>query len=187
MVSIRSSDNATIGSGGNGIGGKSQSSRLLARGPPPGGKKKKDNNSTPVAFDVNDGIGGKVVEVNGECEGNGNSNGPIDNNNDDNNDVGNNDNNDNDGRGAGQKRKRGMIVEEQEEIEVEEEKGEEAVCVTFLSRKSKLSMNEVTLFEYYNTQLEETSKCTNKRCTCLAILGDASAHAFVANYLTWFE
>ncbi len=56
----------------------------MARGPLPGGKEEKDNDSTPVAFDVNDGNGGKVVEVNGECEGNGNSDGPIDNNNDDN-------------------------------------------------------------------------------------------------------
>jgi hypothetical protein len=32
-------------------------------------------------------------------------------------------------------------------MEVEEEKGrEEAECVTFLSRKSKLDMNEVALF-----------------------------------------
>ncbi len=41
MVSTRSSDYAAIGSGSNGIGGKSQSSRLLARGPPPGGKEEK--------------------------------------------------------------------------------------------------------------------------------------------------
>jgi hypothetical protein len=49
MVSTRSSDYAAIGGGGNGIGGKSQLSRLLARGPPPGGKEEKDNDSTPVA------------------------------------------------------------------------------------------------------------------------------------------
>jgi hypothetical protein len=42
-------------------------------------------------------------------------------------------------------------VEEWEEMEVEEEEGEEAVCVTFLSWKSKLGMNEVALFEYFNT------------------------------------
>jgi hypothetical protein len=54
-------------------------------------------------------------------------------------------------QGTGQKRKCGTIVEEREEIEVEEEEGEEAVCVTFLSRKSKLGMNEVALFEYFNT------------------------------------
>jgi hypothetical protein len=78
MVSTRISDYAAIGGGGDGIGSKSRSSRLLARGPPPGGKKEKDNDSTPVAFDVDDGDGGKVVEVNGECEGNGNSDGPID-------------------------------------------------------------------------------------------------------------
>jgi hypothetical protein len=71
----------------------------LARGLPPGGKEEKDNNSTPVAFDVNDGDGGKVVEVNGECEGDGNSDGPIDNNNNDNYNVSNDDNDDNNGRG----------------------------------------------------------------------------------------
>ncbi len=58
---------------------------------------------------------------------------------------------------------------------VEEEEGEEAVCVTYLSRKSKLGMNEVALFECFNTQLEEMTQCPNKRCTCLTILGDASA------------
>ncbi len=57
----------------------------------------------------------------------------------------------------------------------------------YLSRKSKLGMNEVALFEYFNTRLEETTECPNKQCTCLAILGDASAHASVAKYLTWFE
>ncbi len=72
-------------------------------------------------------------------------------------------------------------------MEVEEEKGEEAQCVMFLSRKSKLGMNEVALFEYFNTQLEETTECPNKQCTCLAILGDASAPASIAKYLTWFE
>jgi hypothetical protein len=36
-------------------------------------------------------------------------------------------------------------------MEVQEEKGEEAVCVTVLSRKSKLGINEVVLFEYFNT------------------------------------
>jgi hypothetical protein len=97
-VSTRSSDYAAIGSGGDGIGGKSQSSRLLARGPPPRGEEEKDNNSTQVAFDVDDGNGGKV-EVNGECKGNGNSDDPVDNNNDDNYNIGNDDNNDNDGGG----------------------------------------------------------------------------------------
>ncbi len=72
-------------------------------------------------------------------------------------------------------------------MEVEEEKGEEAECVTFLSRKSKLGMNDVALFEYFNTRLEETTEFPNKQCTCLAILGDASAHASVAKYLTWFK
>jgi hypothetical protein len=48
-----------------------------------------------------------------------------------------------------------MIVEEWEEMEVEEEKGEKAECVTFLSRKSKLGIHEVALFEYFNTRLEE--------------------------------
>ncbi len=72
-------------------------------------------------------------------------------------------------------------------MEVEEEEGEEAVCVMFLSQKSKLGMNEVALFEYFNTRLEETTQCANKRCTCLAILGDARARASVAKYLTWFE
>ena len=159
----------------------------MARGLPPGGKEEKDNNSTPVAFDVDDGNGGKVVEVNGECKGNGNSDGPVDNNNNNNYNVGNDNNNDNDGGGAGQKCKRGTIVEEREEMEVEEEEGEEAVCVMFLSRKSKLGMNEVALFEYFNTWLEETTQCASKRCTCLAILGDASARASIAKYCTWFE
>ncbi len=59
--------------------------------------------------------------------------------------------------------------------------------MAFLSRKSKLGMNEVALFEYFNTRLEETSQCPNKWCTCLAILDDASARASVATYLTWFE
>ncbi len=45
-------------------------SRLLARGPPRGGEEEEDNDSTPVAFNVNDGNGGKV-EVNGEYEGDG--------------------------------------------------------------------------------------------------------------------
>jgi hypothetical protein len=78
-------------------------------------------------------------------------------------------------------------VEEWEEMEVEEEKGGGAECVTFLSRKSKLGMNEVALFEYFITRLEEMAACPNKRCTCLAILGDASASASVAKYLTWFK
>ncbi len=98
MVSTRSSDYGAIGGGGDGISGESQSSRLLARGQPPGGKEEKDNDSTPVAFDVDDGNDGKVVEVDGECKGNGNSDGSIDNNNDSNYDVG-NDDDDNDGGG----------------------------------------------------------------------------------------
>ncbi len=72
-------------------------------------------------------------------------------------------------------------------MEVEEEKGEKTECVTFLSRKSKLGMNEVALFEYFNTRLEEMTQCPNKWCTCLAILGDASARASIAKYLTWLE
>ena len=56
-------------------------------------------------------------------------------------------------------------MEEWEEMEVKEEKGEEAECVTFFSRKSKLGMNEVALFEYFNTRLEERAQCPNKRCT----------------------
>ncbi len=98
LVSRRSSDYAAIGSGSNGISSKSQLSRLLARGPPPGGEEEKDNNGTPVAFDVDDVNGGEVIEGNGECKGNGNSDGPVDNNNDDNYNVG-NDNNVNDGGG----------------------------------------------------------------------------------------
>ncbi len=78
-------------------------------------------------------------------------------------------------------------MEEREEMEVAEEKGEEAECVPFLSRKSKLGMNEVALFEYFNTRLEEMTQCPNKLCTCLAILGDASARASIAKYLTWSE
>jgi hypothetical protein len=35
--------------------------------------------------------------------------------------------------------------------------------------------------------LEETTECPNKQCLFLAILGDASARASVAKYLTWFE
>ncbi len=62
MVSTRSSDYAAIGSGGDGVGGKSRSSRLLARGPPPKGKEEKDNDSTPVAFDVNYGNGGELLK-----------------------------------------------------------------------------------------------------------------------------
>ena len=81
MTSTRSSDYAAIRGGGNGVGGRSQSSRRLARGPPPGGEEEEDDNSTPVAFDVDDSKGGKV-EVNSECKGNGNSNGPVDNNDD---------------------------------------------------------------------------------------------------------
>jgi hypothetical protein len=60
--------------------------RLLARGPPPRGEEEEDNYSTPVAFDVDDGNGGEV-EVNGECGGDGNSDGPIDNNDNDDYDV----------------------------------------------------------------------------------------------------
>jgi hypothetical protein len=97
-MSTRSSDYVAISGGGDGIGGKSRSSRLLARGLPPGGKEEKDNDSTPVAFDVDDSNGGKV-EVNGECKGNCNSDGPVENNNNDNYNVGNDDNNDNDGGG----------------------------------------------------------------------------------------
>jgi hypothetical protein len=180
MVSTRSSAYAAIGGGGNGLSGGSRLPRRLARGPPPGGKEEEDNNSTPVAFDVGDGDCGKV-EVNGECVGDGNSDGPIDNNDDNNYDVDDDDNdNDDGGGGAGQKRKRGTIVEEREEMEVEEAKGEEAECVTFLSRKSKLGMNEVALFEYFNTRLEEMTQCPNKQCTGLAILGDASACASIA-------
>jgi hypothetical protein len=98
MVSTRSSDYAAISGGSNGISSESRLSILLARGPPPGGKEEKDNNSTPILCDVNDGNGGEV-KVNGECEGNGNSNGPVDNSNDDNYDVGNDDNDDNNGGG----------------------------------------------------------------------------------------
>jgi hypothetical protein len=78
-------------------------------------------------------------------------------------------------------------VEEWKEMEVEEEKGEEAECVTFLSRKSKLGMNDVALFEYFNTRSVEMTKCPNKQCTCLAILDDASVSASIAKYLTWFK
>jgi hypothetical protein len=48
-------------------------------------------------------------------------------------------------------------------MEVEEEKGEEAECAMFLSRKNKLGMNDVALFEYFITQLEEATECPNKR------------------------
>ena len=72
-------------------------------------------------------------------------------------------------------------------MEVEEEKGEEAECVTFLSRKSKLGVDKIALFEYFNTRLEERAQCPNKWCTCLAILGDESARSSVTKYLTWFK
>jgi hypothetical protein len=57
----------------------------------------------------------------------------------------------------------------------------------FLSRKIKWGMNEVALFEYFNTRFEEMTECPNKWCTCLAILGDASARASITKYLTWFN
>ncbi len=66
----------------------------------PGGEEEKDNDSTPVAFDVDDDNGGKVVEVNGEFEGDGSSDGPVDNNNDNNYNLGNDNNDDNDGGGG---------------------------------------------------------------------------------------
>jgi hypothetical protein len=78
-------------------------------------------------------------------------------------------------------------VEEQEEMGGEEEKGEEAECVTFLSRKSKFGMNKIAFFKYFNTRLEEMAQCPNKQCTCLAILGDESAHSSIVKYLTWFK
>ncbi len=92
MASTRSSDYVAIGSGGNGIGGRSGSSRRLERGPQPGGEEEDNNDSTPVVVDDNDGDGGKV-EVNGECKGDSNSDGPIDNNNDNNDYIDNNDDN----------------------------------------------------------------------------------------------
>ncbi len=55
------------------------------------------------------------------------------------------------------------------------------------SRKSKLGMNKIALFENFNTQLKETAQCPNKQCTCLAILGDESARSSVAKFLTWFK
>ncbi len=98
MTSTRSSYYGTIGGGSNGVGSKSRSSRWLARGPPPGGKEdKEDEDSTPVAFDANDGDDGQV-EVNGECKGNGNHDGPVDKNNDDDYAIYNDENN-NDGGG----------------------------------------------------------------------------------------
>ncbi len=72
-------------------------------------------------------------------------------------------------------------------MEGEKEMGEEAECVTFLSRKSKLDMDKIALIEYFNTRLEERAQCPNKQCTCLAILGDESARSSVMKYLTWFE
>ncbi len=105
MTSTRSSDYVAIGSGGNGSGVGSRSSRRLARGLQPGGKEEQDNNSTPVSFDVDDGNGGKV-NFNSECKGDGNSNGPIDNSDDSdynvNGDDNNNDDNIDNGGGAGQ-------------------------------------------------------------------------------------
>ena len=59
--------------------------------------------------------------------------------------------------------------------------------MTFFCRKSKLGMNKIALFEYFNTQLKETAQCPNTWCTCLAILGDESARSSVAKYLNWFE
>ncbi len=72
-------------------------------------------------------------------------------------------------------------------MEGEEETEEEAECVMFLSRKSKLGMDKIALFEYFNIRLEERAQCPNKRCTCLAILGDESSRSSIAKYLTWFE
>jgi hypothetical protein len=46
MTSTRSSDYAVIKGGGNGVSGRSQSSRQLARGLFPGGKEKEDIRST---------------------------------------------------------------------------------------------------------------------------------------------
>ena len=76
---------------------------------------------------------------------------------------------------------------EREEMEGEEETGEEAECVMFLSRKSKLGMDKIALFEYFYTRLEERAQCPNKQCTGPAILGDESARSSVAKYLTWFK
>ncbi len=59
--------------------------------------------------------------------------------------------------------------------------------MAFSSRKSKFGMNKTALFEYFNTQFEKTAQCPNKRCTCLAILGDESACFPIAKYLTLFE
>ncbi len=101
MASIRSSDYVAIGSGSNNIGGGSQLSRQLARGLLPGGKEEEDNNSTPVAFSVNDSNCGNG-EVNHECKGNGNSDGPIDNNNSNSYNVNDNNNDYNDDGGGGQ-------------------------------------------------------------------------------------
>ncbi len=159
----------------------------MARGPPSGGEEEEDDDSTSVAFDVNDNNGGQV-EVNGECEGSGNSNGPVDNNDKEDYNI-NNDNNDNNqgGEGAGQKCKRGTNVEERVEMEGEVETGEEAECVTFLSRKIKLGMDKIALFGYFNTRLEERAQCPNKWCTCLAILGDENARSSIVKYLTWFK
>ncbi len=100
MASTRISDYAAIGSGGAGISNRNQLSRQLARGPLPGGKEEKDTNSTPVVFDVDGSNGGKV-EVNGECKGNGNSDGLVDNKEDNNNYNVNDHNGGNDGGGAG--------------------------------------------------------------------------------------
>jgi hypothetical protein len=72
-------------------------------------------------------------------------------------------------------------------MEEEEEMGEEAECVMFLSRKSKLGMEKIALFKYFNTRFEERAQCPNTRCTCLAFFGDESAHSSIAKYLTWFE
>jgi hypothetical protein len=99
MASTRSSNYAAIGGCGNGLNGRSQLSRRLARGLPPGGKEEEDNGSTPVAFDVDDSNGGKV-EVNGECEGDGNSDGPVEKNNDSHCNVDNDDNNGSNGGGG---------------------------------------------------------------------------------------
>jgi hypothetical protein len=183
MMSTRSSDYASIRGGGDGVGGRSGSSSRLARGPLPWGEEEEDDDSTPDAFDVDDGNGGQV-EVNSECKGNGNSDGPIDNNNNNAYNIGNNNNNNN---GGGVRTEVQIWVEEREEMEGEEEMGEEAECVMFLSRKSKLGMDKIALFEYFNTRLEERAQCPNKRCTCLAILGDKSARSSVAKYLTWFK
>ncbi len=88
------------------------------------------------------------------------------------------------GGGTGQTRKWGTIVEEREEMEVEEENGEEAECVTFLSRKSKLGMMKLLCLNILLPDWRRQHNAPINGAHAFSILGDASACASIAKYLT---